>query len=162
MSLLTHPNILRCECADIYTSSPNKREGLLVLPFYRRGSVQDLLSRALEHAPGGSTSAAIIYAGSKPAVAWDGDVKAMMHAFLGAASGIAALHALSPPRAFRDLKPANVLLDDEGAGVLADLGSVAPGRVKIESRKEVFFLPNPTGSVIFRSAPEFRLCLVSS
>jgi serine/threonine kinase 16 len=43
--------------------------------------------------------------------------------------------SLSPPLAFRDLKPANILLDGSNI-VLSDLGSVAIARVEIKSRKD--------------------------
>jgi len=48
--------------------------------------------------------------------------------------------SLQPPLAFRDLKPANILITDEGHGVLMDLGSVSLARVSIKSRKEALNL----------------------
>jgi serine/threonine kinase 16 len=42
----------------------------------------------------------------------------------------------NPPLAFRDLKPANILIDNSGHGILIDLGSVAVARVQISSRRD--------------------------
>ena len=38
------------------------------------------------------------------------------------------------------MQPANVLVDDNGSSVLMDLGSVAPARVRITSRREAVAL----------------------
>ena len=42
--------------------------------------------------------------------------------------------------AFRDLKPANVLIGDNNDAVLMDLGSVTNARIKLESRKDALAL----------------------
>ena len=49
--------------------------------------------------------------------------------------------SLVPPLAFRDLKPANVLMTaDHEQAVLIDLGSVTSARMKLNSRKEALAL----------------------
>ncbi|KAG5455958.1 MAG: hypothetical protein BJ554DRAFT_4436 [Olpidium bornovanus] len=87
-----------------------------------------------------------------------------MAIYVSCCKALRAFHTKDPPLAFRDLKvtssmrvklshisrridhnytgmisiqPANILIDSNGAGVLTDLGSVAPSRWTIRSRKEV-------------------------
>ena len=48
----------------------------------------------------------------------------------------AGLHMRTP----QDIKPANVLLADEGHAVLMDFGSAAPARVHVTSRKHAMTL----------------------
>ncbi|OAJ39038.1 hypothetical protein BDEG_22915 [Batrachochytrium dendrobatidis JEL423] len=54
--------------------------------------------------------------------------------------GLQAFHSRTPPLAFRDLKPANVLLGDHNNAVLMDLGSVTLARLQIKSRREAVAL----------------------
>ena len=111
-------------------------EGLLLLPFYKRGTVQDLIDKTLptDYIP----------------------LKTILTITMGICKGLLAFHQHRPPLAFRDLKPANVLLDDSGEAVLMDLGSVAPARLAINSRKEAIALQDLTAETVtapFR-APE--------
>lgn len=48
-------------------------------------------------------------------------------AVLGLADGIAVLHEQNPPVVYRDLKPANIVIQSDGKVRLADLGAAALG-----------------------------------
>jgi serine/threonine kinase 16 len=63
--------------------------------------------------------------------------KLLRQLFLDTCSGLKAFHSHVPPFAFRDLKPANIIIDDQGRGCLIDLGSVSVARLNITDRKEV-------------------------
>ncbi|KAJ3382720.1 Serine/threonine-protein kinase 16 [Lobulomyces angularis] len=89
-------------------------EGFLILPFYKNGTCQNLIENLGdgEYLPIGK----------------------ILELTLDIIKGLETFHENN--LAFRDLKPANVLLTDEGQGVLMDLGSVADFYCKINSRKE--------------------------
>ncbi|KAJ3091944.1 Serine/threonine-protein kinase 16 [Quaeritorhiza haematococci] len=95
-------------------------EGLLLLPFYGGGTVQDLIDRTPigDYIP----------------------LATILRITIDVCKGLLAFHARDPPLAFRDLKPANILLDEDGKAVLMDLGSVAPAHVRITSRREAIAL----------------------
>ncbi|KAJ3319542.1 Serine/threonine-protein kinase 16 [Blyttiomyces sp. JEL0837] len=95
-------------------------EGLLLLPFYGRGTVQDMIDRT-------------------PRTDFI-DLKTILSISIDVGKGLMAFHSKNPPLAFRDLKPANILLDENGRAILMDLGSVAPARVQISSRREAMAL----------------------
>ncbi|KAI9356788.1 kinase-like domain-containing protein [Zopfochytrium polystomum] len=95
-------------------------EGLLLLPYMQAGTVQDLIDR---------TPARMFL-----------ELPRILRISLDVCAGLRAFHTRDPPLAFRDLKPANILLDDDGRAVLMDLGSVAPARVRIASRREAVAL----------------------
>ncbi|KAL3515463.1 hypothetical protein ACH5RR_022365 [Cinchona calisaya] len=52
--------------------------------------------------------------------------KQMLQILKGTAAAITALHSHSPPLIHRDVKPANILLDQEGNAILCDFGTVGP------------------------------------
>ncbi len=54
--------------------------------------------------------------------------------------GLLAFHSFKPCKAFRDLKPSNILLGPLGDWILMDLGSVEDGRVVISNRREAIAL----------------------
>ncbi|XP_053374565.1 serine/threonine-protein kinase 16-like isoform X2 [Mercenaria mercenaria] len=96
-------------------------EVLVVMPFYRRGSVQDrieALSRKSDR--------------MKEEDIWS--------LFLGVCKALKAMHTHSPAYAHRDVKPGNVMLGDTGEAVLMDLGSAVKARVEIKSRSEAIAL----------------------
>ncbi|KAJ3417470.1 Serine/threonine-protein kinase 16 [Chytridiales sp. JEL 0842] len=99
-------------------------EGLLLLPFCKGGTVQDLIDRT----PGTE------YVG----------LDVILRVGIDVARGLKAFHSHNPPLAFRDLKPANILLNDSHTNtptaILMDLGSVSPARVQISSRREAMAL----------------------
>ncbi|KAI8611056.1 kinase-like domain-containing protein [Chytriomyces sp. MP71] len=101
---------------------PVLAEGLLVLPYYGGGTVQDLIDGI---PPGESL-----------------ELKRILEIASDIAKGLLAFHKKNPPLAFRDLKPANILLElgSDRKAILMDLGSVAPARVNINSRREAVAL----------------------
>ncbi|KAJ3230470.1 Serine/threonine-protein kinase 16 [Chytriomyces hyalinus] len=101
---------------------PVLAEGLLVLPYYGGGTVQDLIDSI---PPGDSL-----------------ELKRILEIGVDVAKGLIAFHKKNPPLAFRDLKPANVLLQigELNHAILMDLGSVAPARIKLTSRRDAVAL----------------------
>eukprot|EP00158_Paraphelidium_tribonemae_P005993 Partr_v1_DN27623_c1_g1_i1_m64892 putative serine threonine kinase 16 len=96
--------------------------GYLLFPFYPDGSAQDLLDLTAKHH--------IVLT-----------IDQILKIVKGICKGLEVFHSLEPDRmAFRDLKPANVLLDSNGFGVLADLGSVDIARVSVRDRTEALRL----------------------
>ena len=91
-----------------------KTFGYLLLPYFELGTVQDLISNN----PRGIPMDRICSIG------------------IDICNGLSVFHACDPPLAFRDLKPANVLLTSPKNAILMDLGSVSPGRVAVETRSD--------------------------
>ncbi|KAL3515459.1 hypothetical protein ACH5RR_022361 [Cinchona calisaya] len=52
--------------------------------------------------------------------------KQILQILKGTAAAITALHSHSPPLIHREVKPANILLDQEGNAILCDFGTVGP------------------------------------
>ncbi|KAJ3054330.1 Serine/threonine-protein kinase 16 [Rhizophlyctis rosea] len=132
------PHVVQLVDAEIVRDRPNGaiKEGLLLLPFYGNGTVQDMIDTT----PAGQFM----------------PLKTILHLAVGVCKGLEAFHSHNPPLAFRDLKPANVLVDENDSSVLMDLGSVAPARVRIASRREAIALQDlcaETATAPFR-APE--------
>lgn len=125
-SAVNSPHVLRLLDSAIVTGfggggrGGTEAEGLLLLPFYEAGTVQDLIDK-ISHRE-------------------FLDIKAILNITLDVCHGLKAFHSRNPPLAFRDLKPANILLDHEQKAILMDLGSVAPARLTITSRKEAVAL----------------------
>lgn len=90
-------------------------EGLLLLPFYPGGTVQDLIDKH-QKIP----------------------LKRILSITADICRGLIAFHTKN--LSFRDLKPANCLIDGAGRAVLMDLGSVSTARLAINSRKEALAL----------------------
>ncbi|KAI9091311.1 kinase-like domain-containing protein [Phlyctochytrium arcticum] len=98
--------------------SNGMQEGLLLLPYFERGTVQDVIDRK----------------GPLP-------LAAALRYTIHVCEGLAAFHSCNPPLAFRDLKPANILISSpDNLGVLTDLGSVAPARVSLTNRQDALAL----------------------
>lgn len=114
------------------------RSGLLLLKRYRVSLlvsfqfIRNILTFFNSTSKGGSLQDDI-----DSGVAIPSDV--LVRTLLGVCDGLAVFHHHSPPYAYRDLKPSNVLFDDDGVAVLADLGSVAVARPDLSSRRQVPF-----------------------
>ncbi|KAI0687663.1 Pkinase-domain-containing protein [Cytidiella melzeri] len=69
-------------------------------------------------------------------VVFDGDEELSHIQQSGAGNGAAAGQKELVPYAHRDLKPGNVMIDDNGRPILMDFGSAMKARVKIENRSQ--------------------------
>lgn len=121
ISLSGRPNIIRLIDGEL-VSTGSERYGLLLLPLYRQGSAQELFCQR--------------YIDSGEIVKKD----ILLKLSADICNGLLSLHTFDPPLAFRDLKPANVLIGMRGDAVLADLGSVDRARLQIRSRREALAL----------------------
>ncbi|KAI9344104.1 kinase-like domain-containing protein [Obelidium mucronatum] len=103
---------------------PVLAEGLLLLPYYGGGTAQDLI----DSIPPGDCL----------------PLSKILEIGADVARGLLAFHKKNPPLAFRDLKPANILLNSSPTAsphaILMDLGSVAPARVRLTTRREAVAL----------------------
>jgi serine/threonine kinase 16 len=119
-----HPNVVELldHASQTSRQTPSAREFLLLFPFYARGTVWDAILHAQED-------------GRRP---WPFSERDALHLFIDACAGCAALHAAGFTH--RDVKPLNVLLRDDGRGVLMDVGSAAPRRQEVRTRQEARLL----------------------
>jgi hypothetical protein len=102
-----------------------------VLPLYARGSLAD----ALRAAGGGAAVVSM-----SPHRARGLPAATALRLAGQVACALAAMHALSPPLAHRDVCPRNVLVDDGGDAVLADFGSAVAARVPLRTRTDALRL----------------------
>lgn len=114
------PHVLKLMDSDFIISNGIVTDALLLLPFYSSGTVQDWIDRLLpeEFIP----------------------LNHIIKLSMGIIKGLESFHSLEPPLAFRDLKPANILIGNDNEAVLMDLGSVAVARVTLQSRREALAL----------------------
>jgi len=54
--------------------------------------------------------------------------------------GVQYMHSMKPPLAHRDLKTANILLNDHMKPIIMDLGSTCPARVDVTTAAEARLL----------------------
>ncbi|TFJ98350.1 plexin-A3 [Platysternon megacephalum] len=116
--LFEHPNILRLEAHCMVEKGP-KHEAWLLLPFLRRGTLWSEVEALRD----------------KGTFLPEERIVPML---LGICRGLQAIHAKG--YAHRDLKPTNVLLDDEEQPVLMDLGSMNRARIEVKSSREALAL----------------------
>ncbi|EMP27432.1 Serine/threonine-protein kinase 16 [Chelonia mydas] len=112
--LFEHPNILRLEAHCMVEKGP-KHEAWLLLPFLRRGTLWSEVEALRDK---GTFLAE----------------ERIVPILLGICRGLQAIHAKG--YAHRDLKPTNVLLDDEEQPVLMDLGSMNQARIEVKGSRE--------------------------
>lgn len=123
MKTFRHHNIIPLEeytmvKIERYTKSVDiLSEVHIVMPYYSRGSVQDMMERLKRKSEKFSEDRI-----------WD--------LFLGTCEAIKVFHKHNPPYAHRDVKPANIMMSDEGDAVLMDLGSTNKARVQINTPAE--------------------------
>lgn len=143
MKSFRHRNLVPLEEYSIITVGRHVQshepitEVLIVMPFYRRGSIQeklDAFSRKSDR--------------MKEQDIWS--------VLLGVCKAVKAMHAHNPPYAHRDIKPGNIMLADDGEALLMDLGSATEARVEIKSRSDAIILQDQAAercSMLYR-APE--------
>eukprot|EP00026_Physarum_polycephalum_P014019 Phypoly_transcript_14485.p1 GENE.Phypoly_transcript_14485~~Phypoly_transcript_14485.p1 ORF type:complete len:317 (+),score=13.26 Phypoly_transcript_14485:46-951(+) len=125
LSKFTHPNILHIIDHELVPSHTvhGAKEFLMLLPYHKRGSIQDALDYQRERF--GLTCTTSPYT-----------EKEALDIFRGVCTAVSLFHQCEPPLAIRDLKPGNVLLTDANEPVLMDFGSVTEARVLVENRQQ--------------------------
>ncbi|KAI9150915.1 Serine/threonine-protein kinase env7 [Blastocladiella emersonii ATCC 22665] len=112
-----HPNVMRVIASGLAAGATGP-QGFILMPFYRNGNLQDFVE--LRTARNQPLSAELITS----------FLKSMCQ-------GLLAFHSQDPPLALRDIKPANMLIGDDGQSiVLTDLGSVGPAVVVVANRAQ--------------------------
>jgi len=111
-----HENLLKLYDFEFKRASSGQ-EVYTLLPFYKRGTVQDVLYEKREKSQ---------YF-SEPEI---------LKMFLHACRAVNEFHKQKPPLAHNDIKPGNLLISDSGLIILFDFGSVSPGRHLVSSRQE--------------------------
>ncbi|XP_071966087.1 serine/threonine-protein kinase 16-like [Antedon mediterranea] len=134
----THPNLIMLEDSAMVSHGGDVCEVLLILPFYRRGMLQEALDK-LKEAGQHYNQAQLI------------------RIFKATCEGVRELHNAKPtPIAHRDIKPHNIMFGDDDMPILMDFGSMAPARLEVKGRSEAIALQDTAGekcSMLFR-APE--------
>eukprot|EP01114_Cavostelium_apophysatum_P022096 TRINITY_DN7885_c0_g1_i1.p1 TRINITY_DN7885_c0_g1~~TRINITY_DN7885_c0_g1_i1.p1 ORF type:complete len:327 (+),score=66.95 TRINITY_DN7885_c0_g1_i1:149-1129(+) len=102
---------------------PNGQLVKILMPVYRKGTLDDLLAENRSHI--------------KPKHLREKDILKM---FLSVCNGVNEFHKRHPPLAHNDIKPGNMLISETNELVLFDFGSVGPARHTITSRKEALSL----------------------
>ncbi|XP_013389730.1 serine/threonine-protein kinase 16 [Lingula anatina] len=124
---ISHPNIIKVEDHMLVpvqpvSASSARSELLVLLPFFRRGTLQDeieRMERKHEHIP----------------------ESRIIKLFTDICEAVRVLHHHQPhPIAHRDLKPGNLMLADDGTVVLMDFGSAAKARVEINGHSQALAL----------------------
>ncbi|KAI8847035.1 kinase-like domain-containing protein [Chytridium lagenaria] len=110
------PYILKLLDSVIISKPSKDAKAFLLFPFYSHGTVQDMIEKGSLEMP------------------------RILQIARDVAYGLKAFHSRSPPLAFRDLKPANILINDDGQAVLMDLGSVTEANVNLSTRKDALAL----------------------
>ncbi|XP_069083283.1 serine/threonine-protein kinase 16 isoform X1 [Pleurodeles waltl] len=116
--LFDHPNILHLVAHSIVEKGP-KWEALLLLPFVKDGSLWNLVEGLRD----------------KNRFLPEENILQILQ---GICKGLKAIH--SRGYAHRDLKPTNVLLEDNGRPVLMDLGSMNKARIEVVNSREAMAL----------------------
>ncbi|KAI4830338.1 hypothetical protein KUCAC02_001974 [Chaenocephalus aceratus] len=112
--IFNHPNILSI-VAHTFVDRGSKTEAWLLLPYIGKGSLWSVLEKLRDK---GSLMSE----------------KQILQIFRGICSGLKAMHEKG--YAHRDLKPTNVLLDEDDRPLLMDLGSMNRARIEVRGTRE--------------------------
>ncbi|XP_029460847.1 serine/threonine-protein kinase 16 isoform X1 [Rhinatrema bivittatum] len=113
-----HPNILPLEAHCLLEKGP-KWEAWLLLPYLRRGTLWNEVESLRDQNSFMSE-------------------ERILHIFHGICLGLHAIH--SKGYAHRDLKPTNVLLDDNDSPLLMDLGSMNRAQIEVTNSRQALAL----------------------
>ncbi|CAG5134768.1 unnamed protein product [Candidula unifasciata] len=143
MREINHPNVIPLECYSMHEVNYQSKalditcELFLVIPVYKKGTLQDRIDTL--RLKGEQYS--------------EDQIWTLM---MGICKGVKALHDHKPPFAHRDLKPDNVMTEEDGTPVVMDLGSAAVARVEIKTARDASSLQDLAAercSMLYR-APE--------
>ncbi|KAH9524592.1 Serine/threonine-protein kinase 16 [Bulinus truncatus] len=143
MREINHPNVIPLECYTIHKVGIQTKavditcEIFVVLPYYKKGTLQNRIDTM--KLKGEQFSEDLIW-------------KLM----LGICQGIKAMHDHKPQYAHRDIKPDNVMTEDDGTAIVMDLGSAAPAQLEIKTARQASSLQDLAAercSMLYR-APE--------
>ncbi|XP_023661643.2 serine/threonine-protein kinase 16 [Paramormyrops kingsleyae] len=112
--LFNHPNVLSL-AGHTFVDRGGKSEAWLLLPYIRKGSLWSVLEKLRD----------------KGASMPEGQI---LHIFQGMCAGLKALH--DKGYAHRDIKPTNILLDEDETPILMDLGSMNKARIEVRGSRE--------------------------
>ncbi|XP_068435806.1 serine/threonine-protein kinase 16 isoform X2 [Clinocottus analis] len=112
--IFNHPNVLSL-VANTFVDRGGKTEAWLLLPYIRKGSLWSVLEKLRD------------MGSSMPE-------KQILQILRGICSGLKAIHEKG--YAHRDLKPTNVLLDEDDRPLLMDLGSMNRARIEVRGTRE--------------------------
>lgn len=143
MRTFQHPNIVPLEESSVIKVNQYSKhldiisEVLIVMPFYCRGSLQDLIERMV-----------------KKSEKFPED--RLWSLFMDVCKGLQVFHKHDPPYAHRDLKMANIMMSDEGNAILMDLGSANKARVDVNTPSDAHKLQDEAAErcSMFYRAPE--------
>eukprot|EP00003_Mantamonas_plastica_P029471 TRINITY_DN6986_c0_g1_i3.p1 TRINITY_DN6986_c0_g1~~TRINITY_DN6986_c0_g1_i3.p1 ORF type:complete len:236 (-),score=64.13 TRINITY_DN6986_c0_g1_i3:72-779(-) len=130
-----HPNVIPLLDSSV-ESVENGKEILMLLPLYP-ASLLDCIAEQSEKYRN-----------------WD--EPKLLKAFLDICEGLGEFHFHDPPLAHRDIKPGNVMVDDNDNCILVDFGSVREAKVELKNRKDELLLQDDAAkfcTMAFR-APE--------
>ncbi|XP_039612467.1 serine/threonine-protein kinase 16 [Polypterus senegalus] len=136
--LISHPNVLPLT-AFTFVNKGNKCEAWLLLPFVKKGSLWSELEKLRDKDSFMSESR-------------------ILHIFEGICAGLQAIHEKN--YAHRDLKPTNVLLDEDDKPVLMDLGSMNPARIEVKDSREAMTIQDWAAqrcTISYRAPELFRM-----
>eukprot|EP00057_Strongylocentrotus_purpuratus_P034663 XP_796127.3 PREDICTED: serine/threonine-protein kinase 16 isoform X1 [Strongylocentrotus purpuratus] len=143
-----HKNLIGLEEWGSVKGKEGVTEILLVLPLFKRGTLQDELDKM--KADGRCMAEERIW-----------------RIFKGVCEGIKALHTAKPkPLAHRDMKPGNVMLAEDDTPVIMDFGSMGEARIEVKGRSEACALQDLAAekcSMLFRAPELFHVdshCIV--
>uniref|UniRef100_A0A8C9TI88 non-specific serine/threonine protein kinase n=1 Tax=Scleropages formosus TaxID=113540 RepID=A0A8C9TI88_SCLFO len=116
--LFNHPNVLPLS-GHTFVDRGGKTEAWLLLPYISKGSLWSVLEKLRDKG------------GFMPE-------DRILHIFQGICTGVKALH--DKGYAHRDLKPTNILLEEDDRPILMDLGSMNKARIEVRGSREAMTL----------------------